>query len=91
MTRPLALIARPLILVALSACEPVPGGDGPSGPTSTAPEAVAAIAAPYQDLTKVRLRSEDGCYWYTHTGPVETTELPLRTSEGNPICTRPQS
>lgn len=90
MTRPFALIASPLILLALAACEPVPG-DGPSGPTSTAPEAVAAIAAPYQDLSKVRLRSEDGCYWYTHVGPVETTELPLRTSEGNPICTRPQS
>ncbi|MBY6122524.1 hypothetical protein [Mameliella alba] len=89
MPRPL-LIASPLILLALAACEPVPGGGAPSGPTSAAPEAVAAIAAPYQDLSRVRWRSEDGCYWYTHDGPVETTELPVRTSAGNPICTRPR-
>ncbi len=91
MTRPLVLIASPLILLSLAACEPVPGAGGPTGPTSAAPESVAAIAASYQDLSKVRLRSEDGCYWYTHAGPVETTEVPLRTSAGNPICTRPQS
>ena len=30
---------------------------------------------------------EDGCYWYEHVGPVETTMLPLRTAEGRPICT----
>ncbi|MGP6088613.1 hypothetical protein [Antarctobacter jejuensis] len=89
--RPFVLIASPLILLALAACEPVPGGGGISGPTSPAPESVAAIAAPYQDLSNVRVRAEDGCYWYTHTGPVETTELPLRTNAGNPICTRPQS
>ena len=90
MTRRLfVLSASPLILTALAACEPVPGTSGPT--LTTVPDSVAAVAAPYQDLGKVRIRAEDGCYWYTHSGPVETTELPLRTSAGNPICTRPQS
>ena len=44
------------------------------------------MAAPYQNLQLVRLRPEDGCYWYQHAGQVETTLLPLRTSEGRPIC-----
>ncbi|WP_245853220.1 hypothetical protein [Maliponia aquimaris] len=76
--------------MALGACEPVPGSSG-SGPTAPVPEAVAEIAAPFQDLSSARVRSDDGCYWYTHKGPVETTDLPLRTTAGNPICTRPQS
>jgi len=54
------------------------------------PEAVIAMAAPYQDLEAVRLLPEDGCYWYQHVGPVETTMLPLRTVRGNKICTRPR-
>lgn len=88
MTRATAFLAAPLTLLALAACEPVPstGGGG-----VTVPESVSSIAAPYQDLTTARVRSEDGCYWYTHRGPVETTELPLRTTSGNPICVRPQS
>ncbi|WP_439123171.1 hypothetical protein [Marivita sp.] len=57
----------------------------------TVPESVSSIAAPYQDLTTARIRPDDGCFWYTHRGPVETTELPLRTTGGNPICTRPVS
>jgi hypothetical protein len=91
MTRPLAFIAGPLLLLGLAACEPVPAGDGAgaSRPISVS-ESIAAIAAPHQDLTRARLRAEDGCFWYTHRGPVETTELPLRTVEGNPICARPQ-
>lgn len=52
------------------------------------PEGVIALAAPNQNLQTVRLRS-DGCYWYQHTGPVETTMLPLRTPDGRPICNRP--
>ncbi|WP_366140042.1 hypothetical protein [uncultured Jannaschia sp.] len=47
-----------------------------------------ALAASYQDLSFVRLRPEDGCYWYRHVGPVETTMLPLRTVEGRTICNR---
>jgi hypothetical protein len=50
------------------------------------PEAVAAIAAPRQDLTTARLRREDNCYWYMHSGPVETTLVPLRATGGRPIC-----
>jgi hypothetical protein len=55
------------------------------------PEAVAAIAAPFQDLSAVRVMPEDGCYWYRHQGPVETTMLPLLTTTGRTICTRPQT
>lgn len=84
MTRSLILLAA----LALAACEPVPGGTG--GGIVTVPESVVAIAAPFQDLTTARIRPEDGCYWYSHTGPVETTELPLRTTAGNPICAREQ-
>jgi len=92
MTRPLAFVAGPLMLMGLAACEPVQtgGGAGMSRPANV-PESVASIAAPYQDLTTARIRPDDGCYWYTHIGPVETTELPLRTANGNPICTRPTS
>lgn len=50
-------------------------------------EAVVALAAPGQDLASARLVPEDGCYWYEHSGPVETTLVPLRTVNGNPICT----
>ncbi|MCI5110939.1 MAG: hypothetical protein MRY75_10345 [Marivita sp.] len=92
MTRAKAFLVAPLTLLGLAACEPVPSSGGTSGSARiTVPESVATIAAPYQDLTTARVRAEDGCYWYTHRGPVETTELPLRTSNGSPICVRPQS
>ncbi len=64
------------------------GAGGDAGTAVKLPESVVAIAAPNQDLTSVRLLPEDGCYWYRHVGPVETTYLPLRTTEGRPICTR---
>ncbi|MDO6778427.1 hypothetical protein Q4604_04015 [Marinovum sp. 1_MG-2023] len=73
----------------LAACEPVDGSTSAMPNTTTAPESVQAIAAPYQDLTAVRWNPDDGCYWYRHVGPVETTMLPLRTVNGNPICTKP--
>lgn len=90
MNGPMAFLAGSLMFLGLAACEPMPatGGDRPSGPV-TVPESVSLIAASYQDLTTARIRAEDGCYWYTHSGPVETTELPLRTENGSPICTRP--
>lgn len=72
-----------LALLALAACEPTTKG-------SPAPEAVVAIAGPGQDLNAVTLLEEDGCYWYTYVGPVETTQLPLLSREGRHICTRPQ-
>jgi hypothetical protein len=65
----------------------------PTGPGDAAkqggnvPEAVIAMAGPDQDVATARLVPEDGCYWYEHSGPVETTLLPLRTANGNRICT----
>jgi hypothetical protein len=50
------------------------------------PEAVLAIAAPYQDLSAVRIDPANGCFVYRHVGPVETTFLPLRSVKGRPIC-----
>ncbi|PZX12476.1 hypothetical protein LX81_03580 [Palleronia aestuarii] len=75
-------------LLALGACAG-PFGDAskPEGALSEdVLEQLSAVAAPYQDLNSARLRPEDGCYWYRHVGPVETTLLPLRTIEGRPIC-----
>ena len=81
--QPLALTLAALSLAACAApaAQTVPG--------ATLPEAVRAAAAPHQALDRVELRADDGCYWYRHEGPVETTWLPLRTREGRPICTRP--
>jgi len=80
-------------LVVLSACSAsginVNGGTN-SGFIDDLPEAVIVMAAPFQDLEAVRLLPEDGCYWYRHVGPVETTMLPLRTVRGNKICTQPR-
>ena len=54
-------------------------------------DAVAARAAPGQDLSSARVVPEDGCYWYEHRGPVETTLVPLRTVGGAPLCTASRS
>lgn len=85
----LRLTVLPLFLLA-AACETAPIETAGSDPgfISELPEGVVAAAAPFQDLTSVIVRPEDGCYWYRHTGPVETTFLPLRTRDGRPICAR---
>lgn len=83
-----AILLLPVMLV-LSACA------DPVAETANSDAAISAevmtqlttMAAPYQDLQSVRLRPEDGCYWYRHVGPVETTMLPLRTVDDRPICT----
>lgn len=78
-----------VVCMVLGACS-VPVGqatDKKTGYLKELPEGVAAIAAPYQNLQEVVLKPEDGCYWYRHVGPVETTMLPLRTEAGRPICT----
>ena len=75
----------------LGACEPVVTDANGTGRVVNVPDEVAALAAPFQDLSTVRVLEEDGCYWYQHTGPVETTWLPLRTTEGRPICARAQT
>lgn len=80
--------ASPVLLVPLLVSGCVTTGQGGSGPEEVPPlpEQVVAVAAPWQDLSTARLMPEDGCYWYQHVGPVETTLLPLRTPEGRPIC-----
>ncbi len=82
-----------LNVFALGACSaPINGADGDdTGYLARVPDSVLALAAPYQNLDAVVLNPEDGCYWYRHNGPVETTLLPLRTVEGRPICTRAQT
>lgn len=75
--------------VSLAACTDTAGTS--SGAAVTLPESVIAMAAPNQDLSTVRVLETDGCYWYSHRGPVETTLLPLRNVEGRPICTRAQT
>jgi len=49
------------------------------------PEEVLALVAPGQDVNSVRLEG-DGCYWYLHHGPVESTYLPLLTRDQPMIC-----
>ena len=87
------LTLLPAVLLMAVACAPVgtTGEGAESGFIKELPEGVLAVAAPFQDLNAVVLRPEDGCYWYRHRGPVETTFLPLRTVEGRPICTRPDT
>jgi len=83
------IIAAMLVLAGCSTLS-MDDGDAPNRVGSVS-EAVAALAAPGQDLTKARLLPEDGCYWYEHSGPVETTLVPLRSAGGNPICTARES
>ncbi len=75
----------PFALISACSTTPPPPDDGT---LAELPEEVAAIADPAQDLSVVRIDPVDGCYWYQYRGPVETTFLPLRTSEGRAICTR---
>ena len=79
----------PIVVLFLGACTAsIDGtGDRVAQFAGDVPDAVASIAAPYQDLQSARLLPDDGCYWYRHVGPVETTLLPLRTVDGRPICT----
>lgn len=75
-------------LLALGACTALTNQiDKSTGFIKELPDSVVLIAAPYQNLREVILKPEDGCYWYRHVGPVETTMLPLRTNEGRPSCT----
>ncbi|MCA2010510.1 hypothetical protein [Pararhodobacter sp. CCB-MM2] len=82
-----ALLASSLLL---SACVSSAPEDSPSPFLSELPEGLAETAGPNQDLSRVRIMPADGCYWYEHQNPVETTFLPLRTNDGRPICARAQ-
>lgn len=80
--------------VFLTACAGIQESNGEldDGFIKELPEGVLSIAAPYQDLTAVRLDQEKRCFVYRHVGPVETTFLPLRSVDGRPICTgRPET
>ena len=61
---------------------------GDNGFISPLPESILNMAAQGQNLNAVRIDPADGCYVYQHSNPVETTFLPLRTTEGRPICTQ---
>lgn len=77
-----------LAALALTACD-VPGRAPEEGQfLERLPEGLAEAAAPGQNMARVIIAPEDGCYWYEHVGPVETTFLPLRTPRGNPLCSR---
>ncbi|MEO1536951.1 MAG: hypothetical protein AAFR73_04400 [Pseudomonadota bacterium] len=73
-----------LAILVVSACTNV----GPGGFMRDLPEGLEELAAPNQNLDAVKLM-DDGCYWYQHNGPVETTMLPLRSKRGNPLCAAP--
>lgn len=81
MRRPLVL----LIFATVASCAPT--GEY----LRKLPEEVVAIAAPNQNLQAVKLLEDDGCYWYEHDGPVETTLLPLVSKGGQHICIQRQS
>lgn len=83
--RTVALVATAVILGGCAASD-VTTEAVPEGMIGAIPEAVAALAAPGQDLSTARLRPDDGCYWYIYSGPVETTLIPLRTPDGSMIC-----
>lgn len=72
--------------LALGACSETLSNSQGSPSLPHLPEQIVALAGPNQDLSTAYLRPEDNCYWYIHAGQVETTPLPLRTADGNPIC-----
>lgn len=73
------------ILVGLSACAQSNVQD--DGFLRVVPEDVITRAAPNQNLARVTVLEEDGCLWYEHDGPVETTLLPLLSTSGRHMCT----
>ena len=72
-----------ILLTGLAACaEPTQNGDF----LREVPEELIARAAPNQNLNAVTILEEDGCFWYQHVGPVETTLLPLLSTRGGQLC-----
>lgn len=78
-----------LLLGACAATGPVETLPEDTGFIQELPAEVLAVVGPNQNLRAVRILPEDGCYWYEWPGPVETTYLPLNTTDGRQICTRP--
>lgn len=89
MKRAIGIFGSALLLLAGCEASGVTQSGASAGYIQTLPEGVLAIAAPNQDLSAVKIDPVDGCYVYRHVGPVETTFLPLRTTQGRPICSRP--
>lgn len=87
---PARMILPPALLLLGACTEPGTTSSAPAAAISL-PESVRELAAPNQDLSRAYYKSSDGCYWYRYDGPVEVTDLPLRTASGAPICTRAQS
>ncbi|WP_338050527.1 hypothetical protein [Roseovarius dicentrarchi] len=79
------MIATTLSLTAGCAMQSAETG-GTANQIGNIPANVVALADPNQDISTARLLPDDGCFWYEHRGPVETTLVPLRSPEGNPIC-----
>ncbi|SFJ05463.1 hypothetical protein [Celeribacter neptunius] len=80
-------VSAMVALTMLAGCAEPMGRTTEDGFLTKLPEGLAEIVAPHQDLTAVMVNPDDGCYWYEHDGPVETTLLPLRALDGRPICT----
>ena len=87
MTR-LIFIAGATLWLGACTSSGVTTGGAPGGVVeSNLPDQVVSLAAPGQDLRSAKLMPEDGCYWYRHVGPVETTMLPLLSVNKRHICT----
>ncbi|MBL6430149.1 MAG: hypothetical protein HOY44_21765 [Maritimibacter sp.] len=84
------MIGTTLLFTAGCAIPPSSGSDA-ANVIGDIPDSVVAMAAPDQDISTARLVPDDGCYWYEHSGPVETTLIPLRTPNGSRICTARES
>ena len=91
MKKMIALLACSTVLLGACVDSASMSASAPSQFISEVPEGVLSIAAGGQDLTALNVDPVDGCYVYRHVGPVETTMLPLRASNGRPICTRADS
>lgn len=74
-----------VILLGVSACAQSNIQD--DGFLREVPDAIVAQAGPNQNLARVALLETDGCLWYEHVGPVETTLLPLLSKGGRHMCT----
>lgn len=72
--------------VTLSACAGAPVEDTGGNTDAVIPPELVNLAAQNQDISTARILPEDGCYWYEHRGPVETTLLPVMTRDGRRIC-----
>lgn len=80
-----------MTLAGLAACTDGEDYASSNGSARQASPQLAELAAPGQDLSRVKLDPSNGCFLYRYRGPIETTYLPVRTRQGNPICAKAQS